>query len=164
MFSALTQFNWIKAAVRIPSPLLLGLRLNLASGQSFRDTSIATVFFECFFITIIYPLHVTALTVHLQIEYIYWLLPKELPFFTYGDDKSLRNFNGHRVTYKELTSITGPKLFIGTQQSRYLSFSPEDGNRSSFRNVVFSCIYNSRRWTKPTNPVILNVIHHRQNP
>jgi hypothetical protein len=32
----------------------------------------------------------------------------------------------------------------------------EDGNRSSFRNVVFSSFYNTGRWTKSKKPVILN--------
>jgi hypothetical protein len=37
--------------------------------------------FRMFFITTIsYPLHVSASTGHLQVEYIYWLLPKELFF------------------------------------------------------------------------------------
>jgi hypothetical protein len=35
-----------------------------------------------------------------------------------------------------------------------VSHSPEDGNISSFRNVVFSCFYNTRRWTQSKNPVI----------
>jgi hypothetical protein len=34
--------------------------------------------------------------------------------------------------------------------------SPEDGNRSSFRNAVFSSVKNSGCWTKSRNPVILN--------
>jgi hypothetical protein len=34
--------------------------------------------------------------------------------------------------------------------------SPENGNRSSFRNVVFSSFYNTGRWTKSKNPVILS--------
>jgi hypothetical protein len=42
--------------------------------------------------------------------------------------------------------------------------SPEDGNRSSFRNIAFSSIYNSGRWTKPRNLVILRVMHLRHNP
>jgi hypothetical protein len=44
----------------------------------------------------------------------------------------------------------------GTQYSRCLP-SPEDGNRSSFRNVVlFPYNYlESGRWTKSENPVIL---------
>jgi hypothetical protein len=37
--------------------------------------------------------------------------------------------------------------------------SPEDGNRSSFLNVVFSSIYSSERWTKYRNPGILNCSH-----
>jgi hypothetical protein len=41
---------------------------------------------------------------------------------------------------------------------------PEDGNKPSFRNAVFSSTYNSSRCTKSRNPVILSVIHHRQNP
>jgi hypothetical protein len=52
----------------------------------------------------------------------------------------------------------------GTQQSRCLP-SPEDGNRASFQNVVFFSNYlESGRWTKSVTPVILCVIHHRQNP
>jgi hypothetical protein len=38
---------------------------------------------------------------------------------------------------------------------------PEDGNRSSFRNVVFCRIPDDGK--SPNNPVILCVIHHRQN-
>jgi hypothetical protein len=34
--------------------------------------------FRMFFITITYPLYVSAPTGHLQMEYIYWLIPKEL--------------------------------------------------------------------------------------
>jgi hypothetical protein len=46
----------------------------------------------------------------------------------------------------------------------YVPPSPEDGNRSSFRNVVFSCLWNSGRWTKSKNLVVMSVTHHRQNP
>jgi hypothetical protein len=62
-----------------------------------------------------------------------------------------------------LTSITSS--FQGNQQNRCLP-SPEDGNRSSFRNVVFLSpnSLESGRWTKSENPLILCVIHHRQNP
>jgi hypothetical protein len=42
--------------------------------------------------------------------------------------------------------------------------SPENGNRSNFRNVVLSSFSNTGRWTKLKPPVILSVIHHRQNP
>jgi hypothetical protein len=35
---------------------------------------------ECFFITITYPLHVSAPTGHLQVEYIYWLIPTDSLF------------------------------------------------------------------------------------
>jgi hypothetical protein len=34
--------------------------------------------------------------------------------------------------------------------------SPEEGNRSSSRNVVFSGFYNTGRWTKSKNLVIHN--------
>jgi hypothetical protein len=40
--------------------------------------TIATVFTECLFITITYPLHVSVPTGHLQVEYIYRLIAKEL--------------------------------------------------------------------------------------
>jgi hypothetical protein len=36
-----------------------------------------------------------------------------------------------------------------------LPHSLEDGNRSSFRNIVFSILYNTGRWKKSRNPVIL---------
>jgi hypothetical protein len=48
--------------------------------------------------------------------------------------------------------------------SRCLPHLPEDGNRSRFRNVVFSSFLNTGRWTQPGNPLTLSVIHHRQNP
>jgi hypothetical protein len=41
--------------------------------------------------------------------------------------------------------------------------SPQDGNRSSFRNVVFSRIPENGKSPKKKTPVILCVIHHRQN-
>jgi hypothetical protein len=52
----------------------------------------------------------------------------------------------------------GPNT-VGAFQLSY-----EDGNRSNFRNDVFSSFQNSRRWTKPRIPVILSAIYHRQNP
>jgi hypothetical protein len=42
--------------------------------------------------------------------------------------------------------------------------SPEDGNRCSFQNAVFSSISNSGGWKKSRNPVILSVTHCPQNP
>jgi hypothetical protein len=42
--------------------------------------------------------------------------------------------------------------------------SPEDGRRTSFRNVVILYFYiSSGRWTKSRRQLVLNVIHHRQN-
>jgi hypothetical protein len=41
---------------------------------------------------------------------------------------------------------------------------PEDRNRSSFRNVVFSNIRNSGRWTKSGDPVILCCYETSSNP
>jgi hypothetical protein len=43
------------------------------------------------------------------------------------------------------------------QQSSCLPLSPEEGNGSSFRNVVFSSIRDSGRGTKSRNPVSLSV-------
>jgi hypothetical protein len=52
--------------------------------------------------------------------------------------------------------------FQGTEQSRCLLPSPEDGNRSSFLNVFLaSKIPDDGQSIK--NPVILNIMHHRQN-
>jgi hypothetical protein len=42
--------------------------------------------------------------------------------------------------------------------------SPENGNRSHFQNVVVSGVQNSGRWTESRHPVILSIVHHRQNP
>jgi hypothetical protein len=42
--------------------------------------------------------------------------------------------------------------------------SPEDENRFSLRNVVFSSFLEYRTMDKYKNLVILSVIHHRQNP
>jgi hypothetical protein len=42
--------------------------------------------------------------------------------------------------------------------------SPEDGNRSSFQNVMSSGFLEHRKMTKSKNQAILGVIHHRQNP
>jgi hypothetical protein len=52
-----------------------------------------------------------------------------------------------------------------TQQNRFFP-SPENGNRSTFRNVVFflSLFLIPGRWIESENPISLKVIHHRQNP
>jgi hypothetical protein len=54
---------------------------------------------------------------------------------------------------------------LGWLQSIFFP-SPEDGNRSSFRNVVFflSLFLIPGRWIKSKNPISLKVIHHHQNP
>jgi hypothetical protein len=39
--------------------------------------------------------------------------------------------------------------------------SPEDGNGPGFRYTCFLVFRIFGRWTKSTNPVILNIIHHR---
>jgi hypothetical protein len=57
------------------------------------------------------------------------------------------------VPQKEVTSITG----LSPPPP-----SPEYRNRFSFWNVVFSNY--SEFWAKSIHPVILSVIHHRQNP
>jgi hypothetical protein len=41
--------------------------------------------------------------------------------------------------------------------------APENGNKSSFRNVAFYSFQNTLRWTNSGNLVILSVIHHRHN-
>jgi hypothetical protein len=38
------------------------------------------------------------------------------------------------------------------------------GNRSSFRNVAFSGLWKSGRWTKTRSLVVMSVTHHHQNP
>jgi hypothetical protein len=51
------------------------------------------------------------------------------------------------------------------QQCRCLPPSSEDGNKSTFRNVEFSSLFRIKDdWQSPKTSVILNVIHHGQNP
>jgi hypothetical protein len=54
--------------------------------------------------------------------------------------------------------------FSKVPNSVSVSPSPEDGYRSNFQNVVFSSFLEPPAMEKSKNPVILNVIHHRQNP
>jgi hypothetical protein len=56
------------------------------------------------------------------------------------------------------------RLSLANGFHRCIPSPPEDGNRSGFRNVVFSSIWNSGRWTESRSPVILSAIQHRQNP
>jgi hypothetical protein len=66
----------------------------------------------------------------------------------------------HNVS--ETGSVQRLKLALSKRSNRVgVSLSPEDGNRSNFRNVVFS---KTRRWTKSRNQVILSVIQHHQSP
>jgi hypothetical protein len=53
--------------------------------------------------------------------------------------------------------------FNCTALSSCLTFSPEDGNRSSFRNVVFFYL-EFRTMDRSRKPVLLRVILHRKNP
>jgi hypothetical protein len=63
---------------------------------------------------------------------------------------------------------SGDRLTLSKGPNRvgvYPPPSPEDGNRSSFRNVV--CFVVSRipdDGQSPKNPVIMNIMHHRRNP
>jgi hypothetical protein len=54
-----------------------------------------------------------------------------------------------------LTSNAGVALSKGPNRVGVSVPSPEEGKRSSFRNVVIPSIYNSGRWTKSRNPLIL---------
>jgi hypothetical protein len=63
----------------------------------------------------------------------------------------LERANLNHCTWRETPTLLGPLERVNLNH-RTLS-SPEDGNRSSFRNAVFSCIYNSGRSTQSTNRV-----------
>jgi hypothetical protein len=67
--------------------------------------------------------------------------------------------SGRLVQQLRLALSKGPNR-VGVSPSS----SPEDGSRSSFWNMVFSCILNSRRWSASRNTVILSVIHQCHNP
>jgi hypothetical protein len=82
----------------------------------------------------------------------------------------LKHLGSYVVT--RLGKVTEKKTFVYLSAAQFSKVpnrvdvslpSPEDGNRSSFRNVVFSCTWNTGRWTKSRNPLILSVVHHRQN-
>jgi hypothetical protein len=49
-----------------------------------------------------------------------------------------------------------------TARISVLSFLPEDGRSSSFRNVVILLKY--RRWTNSKKTILQIITHHRQNP
>jgi hypothetical protein len=54
---------------------------------------------------------------------------------------------------------------VSTFSREGVSRLPEDGNRSSFRNIVFSSFWNTGPWTESKKKKQqLTVIHHRQNP
>jgi hypothetical protein len=80
-----------------------------------------------------------------------------------SQEKDLRNKMHCTNTFVKWLKLP---LSKGTNRVGFSFPSPEDGNISSFRSFVLSsiCIWNSGRWTKSRNPVILSVIHHRQNP
>jgi hypothetical protein len=88
-------------------------------------------------------------------------------FIHHADSKELEDKN---TTFQKLDLFPslgeGRYLLCSVPQKDLTSIpSPEDGNRSSFRNVVFlsSNSLESGRWTKSENPLILCVIHHCQN-
>jgi hypothetical protein len=58
----------------------------------------------------------------------------------------------HWIQSLRLALSTGP-TWVGV----FTPLSPEDGNRSSFRNVVFSSLYNTGRWKSPKNLGLLTV-------
>jgi hypothetical protein len=63
-------------------------------------------------------------------------------------------------------AIEGDFYFVGSLREIDLlkgSFSPPE-DRSSFGNVVLSSYLEFRTMDRSTNPVILSVVHHRQNP
>jgi hypothetical protein len=70
----------------------------------------------------------------------------------------------HYCVFGLCPSSGGPVIevssFLGTQQCRCLP-SPEDRNRPSFRNAVFSSFKNTGRRTKSKNPVILSGMNLR---
>jgi hypothetical protein len=52
----------------------------------------------------------------------------------------------------------------GPNRVRVSLTSTEDGNSYSFRNVVFCSYLEIQTTNKFRNPVVMNVIHHCQNP
>jgi hypothetical protein len=81
---------------------------------------------------------------------------------------------GTRLPFALIQIIAVISNHTNVDISRNIEFSdyihrpgaPEDGNRSSFRNVVFPlvCFLIPGRWIQSENSIFLKVIHHRQNP
>jgi hypothetical protein len=60
------------------------------------------------------------------------------------------------VPYKELTSITVPRLALSKESNRVGATSPHLCTETSFfRNVLFSSTFNFWRWSESRNPVTL---------
>jgi hypothetical protein len=72
----------------------------------------------------------------------------------------------HRPSIKKQTKENHDVSETGSVSVLRFFPSPEDGNRSSFRNVVvfLSLFFNTRTMDKSENPISLKVIHHCQNP
>jgi hypothetical protein len=86
----------------------------------------------------------------------------ELPIL----DWKLRNSVSFRQqSGTEIVSMQWLKLALSERPKRVCVSlpSPEDGNRSSFRNVVFSMYLEFRTMDKVQNPLTLIVTHHLQN-
>jgi hypothetical protein len=63
---------------------------------------------------------------------------------------------------------SGPGLRLAqpggpTARVSVLPILPEDGRRSSFRNIVI-LLKKKRRWTKSKKPLLQIITHHSQNP
>jgi hypothetical protein len=71
-----------------------------------------------------------------------------------------------KVVMSDMWPVIETSSFWRAQLSRFiLPHQPEDGDRSSLRNVVVFCLLHTRRWIESKiSPIVLYNIHHRQNP
>jgi hypothetical protein len=112
-----------------------------------------------------------AITITMIYEFIFRITVFFFYFFhrRYPRGLKTRRF-GNWISFRPQMKEKTPSQLSRSERSsldhwtRCLPSSPEDKNRSSFRNVVFSSLWNTERWRESKNPVILSVIHHRQNP
>lgn len=91
---------------------------------------------------------------HVSTAYLYWVLSSEVSC----------QWCGNYITEVILSSQSVSHSVNQSSQSgrEFGVFPPADRSRSISLNSVFSLPYDTKRQTKPRNPVVLTVVYHHQ--